>query len=205
GAADGRGYRGFRIAERQGRRRNDGVLDAILSEHPVTNLVAAGAEHGDALFGLEVLGRLGRTAHALDVFRRGTGHAAQTAYTPGDQARITEIADANRRVDAFLHQVDDPVVHAHLHRQLGILFNESRQGGHDDLAAQGDGHVDAQFSSRHTARFGDFVLGLVELAESLAAAFIKTTAQVGQTKRSRGTVEQARPQAFLQAGHRLAY
>ena len=82
------------------------------------------------------LGRILRFAEALDELGRCAGDAAQMADAARDQARIAQIPDAHGGVDPFLNQIDHPVVHAHLHADLGVLGDETGQRGHDDASSQ---------------------------------------------------------------------
>jgi hypothetical protein len=84
------------------------------------------------------------------------------------------------------------------------LLNEARQGRHDQQAAERHRHFYAQPAARNAARLGHFAFGLVQLAQGFAATVVEAGAEVGQTERARGAVQQARAETLFQPADGLA-
>ena len=128
--------------------------------------------------------RRARQADALNEFRRSAGHETEAA----DRARAirlesTQLADTQRHVDAFLHQVDARSFILICTVTSGLL-NEARQGRHDQQAASDPRHFNAQPAAR-TPRASYFAFGLVQLAQGLAAAVVEAGAEIGPLRSER--------------------
>ena len=102
--------------------------------------------------------------------RRGHCQQRLLAERARRQRRIGQRADAHRRVDAVLDQVDVAVAEADLELQLRMARAQLRQQRHHFKLAQRRGHVEAQAPGRLAAHaLGLRTQGVEFLDDSLAA------------------------------------
>ena len=115
--------------------------------------------------------RVPGAAVPLQVVRRGHDEGRHRAYAPGDQRRIGQHGNPERRIETFAHQVDLRVGEMKIDGDLGVGHEEVRQERRDPAQAKGHGHRQAHQAARlrgHLARGvkpGDRVLDLATIGD----------------------------------------
>ena len=145
---------------------------------------------------------LGRARHAGggQVAGRGAGHEPRRRDAPGDEVRGAQVAHAHGDVHAFGLHIDVTIVEAHFERDLGIALRELRDGGQQQVLAEGHGHVDAQLALRPVARQAQLVVGGVDLRQDAPAMLQVDHALRRDRYLARGAVEQAGAEVLLELG-----
>jgi len=115
---------------------------AVDEEVPVDHLACARGEvvHREVL--REVFERV-RQAVAFEVAGCGAGDGLEGADAPRDHARILQVTDADRAVDAFARHVHRAVAHADCQFHVRVAAVEFAQRGDQDQPADRGRHVDA--------------------------------------------------------------
>src|SRR5690606_25610596 len=112
----------------------------------------------------EFLG-VGRGSMGLQVAGGGAYDQAGQGQLATDQAGITELADANGEIEAFLDQVDFPVGQCDIELDLGMELPEDTPQGGEVADTEGNWRVYSQQPLRVGATGGDLGLGLLQTGE----------------------------------------
>jgi hypothetical protein len=110
----------------------------------------------------------------------------------------------------FAEQVDEAVVEAHFQRHLRVALRERGQRGHEQIAAEGHGHVHAQFALRPCARVAHLVVRGLQLGEDAPAPLEIDGAFRRNRNFSCGSMKQTCTEVLLELGniarcHRAAH
>ena len=97
--------------------------------------------------------------------------------------------------------VDEVIVEAHLERDLRVTLRELRDGGQQQVLAEGHGHVDAQLALRPVARQAQLVVGRVDLRQDALAMLEIDRALRRNRHLARGAVEQAGAEVLFELRH----
>jgi len=116
------------------------------------------------------------------------GMAAQQAEVA--RVRLT-LAEAQRDVDALLHQVDAPFCELDVHLDLRVALEKAWQRRNELALAEGFYGVDAQQAFRPPAEGGDLGLGLLDVGDDSARALEICGALGGERQLARSAVDEA--------------
>ncbi len=108
------------------------------------------------------------------------------------------MADADRKVDAVLDQIDDPVFQPQLTGHFGIALQIGRHQRADMQPAEADGCRDHEPPARPGAFAFGRAFGLLDIGEDAPGPFQVARAGVGQGHRPRGPLQQPRTETLFQ-------
>ena len=89
------------------------------------------------------LGDLGGRATAGEITGRGAEHAVVRRKPFGDEARILQVGDANREVEAFAHDIDEGVAQHEIDRHQRVGVEEALEMRRDMHPPEGGWRRDA--------------------------------------------------------------
>ena len=129
----------------------------------------------------------------------------QLAQGAGDQAAIGQAADADRAIDAFLHQVDAAIASAQGQLQAGVLSQPLGQGGHDQAPGDAAGHIDVQATADIHLAMLEQLVEFRRVGQQAPGPFQQDGAVGGQLHLAGGAVQQPCAEAGLQLLHRRGH
>src|SRR3989304_3007788 len=100
---------------------------------------------------------------------------------------------------AFLDQVDHPIGERNIELEFGMKLEKFRDERRNVRGGERMRRVDAQRSGGIRSRLSPPPLGLLELLQNLRALLVIPRAGFGQAKAAGGALQQAHPQAALEA------
>lgn len=133
---------GFRVGKSQPSADRLGERAAVgTTEAPIERIAKIRID--DAFAAHESLGPQ-RLAAAREVVRRGHDDDAIVGELAGDQAAVAMGADADRKIEALVDEVDDAVGEADVELDLGIVSRESDEGGRQLRRPERNGNRNAK-------------------------------------------------------------
>ncbi len=118
-----------------------------------------------------------------------------------DEGRVLQARDADRKVEAFFHQIDKPIIQPYVEHDFGMGEAEIDQGLADDGIGEGAGGRQLDAPARIGTGFADGILQRVDLADDFDRAVIIGVPGFGQGELPRGAVEKTRSKLVFQFAH----
>jgi hypothetical protein len=142
-----------------------------------------------------------RDAVPREVGGRRAGRLLQRGQPARDQVAVGEVADAERAIDPFPHQVHVAVALAEKEFDAGVFGEEARQVRHHEVAGQRAVDVHVERAAGLGAAEGAF--GVLQVGDQPQATLVVRLAVRGGAHVARGALEELRPQPGLQLLHRV--
>ena len=139
-----------------------------------------------------------RRAVGREVPGRRAQHHPGRREAPADERRTRQRRDADREVESFLDEIDDPVGQRDVEHHLRMPRPEFAPQRREMQVAERERRVDAQQSARDDVARGDLRLGLVDEAEQFAAARVEDLAFLGERQPAGRPVQQPDAEPRLQ-------
>ena len=111
------------------------------------------------------------------------------------ERRVTQVGDAHRDVEAFVHHVDIPVGEAERKLNLRIALGEFRYERRDVLVAEGCGQCHLECAPRFHAARGDLRICLLDVGEHARARLVVAAAFDREVQRPRGSIDKPHAKA----------
>ena len=115
-----------------------------------------------------------------------------------DERRIREPTDANCQVEARIDEIDHLIVETYTDAQAGVLEAKARDLWNQIICAEVDGAGYGELAERLFLVGRNLAHGLAGLGQDALAAAVEACACFGKGKASRGPVEEAHAELFLQ-------
>ncbi len=148
----------------------------------------------------EIVGRA-RLAVRGEIRRRRAAHEPGRADAPSHQVLAAHRADAHRRVESLVDQVDHAIRQLELELHRRVLAHELRDGGREVLGAERHGSGQAQRAARNGGAFRRGRLRFLEVGEELDRPLVKRAPGLRQRDPARRAVEKAHAELRLEVGH----
>ncbi len=131
----------------------------------------------------------------------GAPHRMEWRQALGNEGRVLQTRDADRKIEAFLHQIDKTVIQPHI--EHNVRMGEAKVDQRLPNDGIGKSARGRQFDTPARIRtgFADSILQRVDLANDLHRSVIIGVTGFGQRKLPRGTVEKACTEFVLQFPH----
>jgi len=129
----------------------------------------------------------------------------RTSHNRGDEPGVRLGAEAHRRVQPFVGEIDQAFAEFDVDAQVQQLLQHLRKARQHHLLAECRGHLDPQVPARQCARLGELVLGLLQIRHHLATALEKGQAVVRQPHAAGRAVQQTLAVLLLEPGNGLAH
>ncbi len=129
-----------------------------------------------------------RHALLLQVVRRGEQADAQHAQRPGHQRTVGQAPDADRQIEALLHEIDVARRQHHVEVDVGVLLHEARHDRRDQQPADVFGGRHAHLAARQVLQFTGAGGGALDLFQCMRRHLVQALAGIGQVQRARGAL-----------------
>lgn len=133
-----------------------------------------------------------------EIGRGRDGHPPGNPDELGHEARIGDLADSDREVDALLDHVGEAVVHDEIDADLRVAVGKSLQPRHDVQPPEHDRHGEAQRARGLPLAAADSGFGLGQRLKGAQRMFVEVPAILGQRERAGSAGDEARPEMLLQ-------
>ncbi len=152
----------------------------------------------------KVLGPL-RCAAPCEIGRARIGGTPDRTHLRRDKVAVRQVADADRKIDMVLHEIDLTVAEAEPEVDFGIGFQKFDHNRQDVQAPEHDRRSDRQVASRRDVLARSGSLGLVDLFQNGLAGLGIGAARIGQRDTAARTDEQTCVQMRLEIGNLAAH
>jgi len=112
------------------------------------------------------------------------------------------VRDADGKIEAFVHEIDDPVEKQHRHVDQGMRVDEIRNDWPQYVPAECNGSGDREVTGRQPCLSSDILLSRVEVTEHALCILQEPGTRLCEVHRPRRAVEQAHAKAIFQGGNR---
>ena len=162
----------------------------FLAELPV---FAAAVARVDEALGAKQIGRRRGNAVTAEVRRRGDHAAARLGNAARGHVGIGELAHAQGDVDAFLDEVDIPVVEHQFEFEVRMVVEKRRQTRHDMQPRETHRRRDPQFAREAGRRAARGNHGFVGFLHRAFRALVEAGAGFGRREGARGAKQELTP------------
>ena len=145
-----------------------------------------------------------RHAAALQIGRRRAGDEPMRRKQPCHQAAVVAAAEPDRKIDAFVDQIDIAVVEGDADRKLRPFVHEMVEDRQYMQPAERHRQFQPQPAARRMRVTQHRHLGLVEIGEDAHASFVKGGAFAGQRNASCRALQQPDAEPVFQPRHALS-
>ena len=169
------------------------------TEHPTLGAHRARQRIADAVVAGQI-GHAARCAMRLQIRRRGAHSRPARRNSTRDQARIAQIADADREVPALLRKIDNPVIEAEIDAHLRMAARKLREQRSDLPGAERDRRIEAQHAARLEAVRSNGAVCGVEFGENARRRLEIVATRLGDREPARGAVKERNAQPGFERG-----